>query len=86
MADAPTSAAAGIRSGDRVNTGDFGYDSDACAKLSQVVAGNSTARNKSSRVQFSQQFIGAAQMWNHNAAAHYQRDVERLFLFGSRHA
>ena len=54
-------------------------------KLSLVLAGSSIARTESSRVQFCQQFIGAAQMWNHNAAAHHQRDVERLFLFDPRH-
>lgn len=86
VAGAPSSAAAGIRSGNRINAGDFGYDRNACAKLILVLPGNSMARNESSRVEFCQQFIGAAQMWNHNAAAHYQRDVERLFLFDSRHA
>jgi hypothetical protein len=86
VASAPSSAASGIRSGNRVNSGDLDYDSHACAKLIALLAENSIARNESSRVQFRQQFIGAPQMWNHNAAAHYQGDVERLFLFDPRHA
>jgi hypothetical protein len=86
VATAPSPAATGIRSGNRINAGDFDYDSDARAKLILVLPGNSIARNESSRVQFSQQFIGAPQMWNHNAAAHHERDVERLFLFDPRHA
>ena len=71
--------------GNSVNSGDLDYDSHPCVKLSLVLAGTSIARTESSRVQFCQQFIGAAQMWNHNAAAHHQRDVERLFLFDPRH-
>jgi len=85
VASAPSSAAAGIRSGNSVNSGDLDYDSHPRVKLSLVLAGTSIARTESSRVQFCQQFIGAAQMWNHNAAAHHQRDVERLFLFDPRH-
>lgn len=86
VASAPSSAAAGIRSGNRLNAGDLDYDSYGCAKLSVVLADNPIGRNEGSRVKFGQQFIGAAQMWNYNAAAHHQRDVERLFLFDPLHA
>lgn len=86
VAHAPSSAATGIGSGNRLSAGDLDYHGDARAKLSLVTAANSIARTESSRVQFCQQFIGAAQMWDYNAAAHHKRDVKRLFLFDPGHA
>jgi hypothetical protein len=46
VANAPSSAAVGVRSGNRINAGDRDYDSDACAKLSLVLAENSIGRNE----------------------------------------